>query len=542
MSDEMPTLYVPNKYSDLWPDERLTLSDTVQDLLEKDIGEHKSLLTVLEADWAAFGKGSKEDVPVKGTVPQVSMAQVNSSAMFENYVQVSDSLKKAFGSLYAADLKVKKKVEDAKLKSDEAQKYVSDLIDALNTQAATPPQDPMSEDEHVMTYITAGMNASVKIMTDANTAMEKTAKDIDKEAEDKSLKERVANLEKAQKDPRLTPDNIGQPPGTPPPGTNPPVVDNSTLPPAWEDLTNPETTPDDVLSTDELDNSGLGGPSSNGMGNLGNTPDVTAPPVTPPVQPASAMSPMGSGMDMMSSMLPMMMQQAMMRNMADQDLNNRRAELDPRRFDEEVAPVVPPAPAPAVAQPAVAQPAVTAPASHSGPPSTGTGGQPVVTPGRTPGADGSVVYTFPDGRTQKVSVMVAQALDGAFGNASGTDAQKAYEKTPAKWSDKKQIGDRVDPYQLMTGDVATWDKRSAILVVFGSDEGGTLEAVVNGELKPFVPEMTDSAGEFGQFAGFAHPKGIELTAPKDESVPSTMPGAADQSVTTAMPAISIPAG
>ncbi|MEU7768994.1 hypothetical protein AB0B25_28385 [Nocardia sp. NPDC049190] len=512
----------------------------IQDWLERDVGEVKSLLTILKADWAAFGKGSKTDVPLKGTVPQVTLAEVKSS-MFDNYLQVNSSLKKAFDSLQASDVKVKKKVEDAKLTSDEAQKYVSELIDDLNTQAATPPQDPMSEDEHVMTYITAGMNASVKIMTDANAAMDKSAKDIDDEAANKARDDRIAKLEKAQNDPRLNPDDVGQPPPGTPPETNPPVVDNSTLPPAWEDLTNPETTPDDVLSPDELDNSGLGGPT-NGMGNLGNTPDVTTPPVTPPVQPASAMSPMGSGMDMMSSMLPMMMQQAMMRNMADQDLNNRRAELDPRRFDDELAPVVPPAPAPAVAQPAATQPAVTAPASHSGQPSTTTGGQPVVTPGRTPGADGSVVYTFPDGRTQKVSVMVAQALDGAFGNASGTDAQKAYEKTPAKWSDKKQIGDRVDPYQLMTGDVATWDKRTAILVVFGSDEGGTLEAVVNGELKPFVPEMTDSAGEFGQFAGFAHPKGIELTAPKDESVPSTMPGTGDQSVNTAMPAISVPAG
>ncbi|MET9031146.1 hypothetical protein ABZW96_36975, partial [Nocardia sp. NPDC004168] len=44
---------------------------------------------------------------------------------------------------------------------------------------------------------------------------------------------------------------------------------------------------------------------------------------------------------------------------------------------------------------------------------------------------------------------------------NGSIPSPKYEKTPAKWSDKKQLGDRVDPYQLMTGDVATWDNRTA---------------------------------------------------------------------------------
>lgn len=258
----------------------------------------------------------------------------------------------------------------------------------------------------------------------------------------------------------------------------------------------------------------------------------------------------GTGMDSMGgmggmgmgSLMDSMMQMMMMRNMTD-NLNNRSAELDPGRYDDKLGPVTPP---PAVAAQApvapatVATPATTAPV-HNAAPSTPWSSQPANgIPGRTPGADGSVLYTFPDGRTQKVSAMVAQALDGAFGNASGTDAQKAYEKTPAKWSDKKQIGAHVDPYQLMTGDVATWDKRSAILVVFGSEEGGTLEAVVNGALKPFIPEMSDSAGEFGQFSGFVHPKGIELTAPKDGDVPSATPGTTDQSANAAVPIVAAP--
>ncbi|MFI5715840.1 hypothetical protein [Nocardia sp. NPDC051750] len=231
---------------------------------------------------------------------------------------------------------------------------------------------------------------------------------------------------------------------------------------------------------------------------------------------------------MMSSMLPMMMQQAMMRNMTDSDLAGHRAEMDPARYEQPAAPPAPVAP-PVGTTPWSAQQAATTPPpatqaqapahpqTHTGPSSGATSSQAGGTPPRTPGADGSVVYTFPDGRTQKVSPMVAKVLDKAFANIKSTDAQEAYADTEAKWTDRKEIGTRVDPYQLMTGDVATWDDRTAVLVVFGSAEEGTLEVVVNGELQPFTPEMSDSTGEFGQFTGFLHPPGIEVGAGQDSS-------------------------
>jgi hypothetical protein len=318
-------------------------------------------------------------------------------------------------------------------------------------------------------------------------------------------------------------------------------VDNSDFPPGLDDLddpTNPSTTLPDLDTPGSPGSTGQTPSSLDPSGTT--TPDMTTP-STPPVQPAAAMSPMGSGMDAMS-MLPLMMGPLMNRFGADQDLNRRRAEMDPRRYEDELDQVAPPPVAPPVtAQPAVAQPSTTAPAAqHSGAPTgTTSSTQPTVAPGRTPGADGSVEYTFPDGRTQKVSAMVAQALDAAFGNRSATDAQRAYEKTSAKWSDKKQIGTPVDPFQLMTGDVAVWEKRTAILVVFPSEDGaGTLEAIIDGELKPCNPsEMTDKAGEFGSFTGFVHPKGIEVTAPEDGGAPPATPGSADQSASAAMPVV-----
>lgn len=135
-------------------------------------------------------------------------------------------------------------------------------------------------------------------------------------------------------------------------------------------------------------------------------------------------------------------------------------------------------------------------------------------------ADGVMVYTFPDGRSQVVSPVVAQALDVAFGNAAGTDARHAYEKTAAKLPDGKEIGDPVDPSRLITGDIATWDQRTALVVAFGDDGNTSLEVIIQGELKQFDAHMSDKQGDFGGFAGFAHPAGIEATSDSQPPAPA----------------------
>ncbi|MBF6224137.1 hypothetical protein IU470_03235 [Nocardia abscessus] len=492
--------------------------------------------------YGSLGKdATQDDVPSPPEVPQV--APSNALGSFQDYAIVAVQLKQAYSNVHdTIDAMVKKSVKDSAKWSDTGQRKINLVVDEkVVAMAPIPPADGIKIDDHHWIWITDACNTASTELENISKEQGGVAKDIDDQtARIKELEETIKRLEAAQKDPALDPPAVDPnqwPPGVP----NPPATDN-TLPPGLDGLdglddpNNSDLTPPGLNDLPGTDTPGLNGQTPGGLDGIGNTPGTTTPSV--PATPIS--SPMGSGMDMMSSMLPMMMQQAMMRNMADRDLNSRREELDPRRFEDDLDPVSPPpVTAPVTAQPATVQTATTAPATqHSGAPTgTPSSTQPTVAPGRTPGADGSVIYTFPDGRTQKVSAMVAQALDGAFGNASGTDAQKAYEKTPAKWSDKKQIGDRVDPYQLMTGDVATWDKRTAILVVFGSEEGGTLEAVVNGELKPFTPEMTDSAGEFGQFAGFVHPKGIELTAPAEGGAPPATPGSADQSANAAMPVV-----
>ncbi|PPJ19678.1 hypothetical protein C5E45_33050 [Nocardia nova] len=238
-------------------------------------------------------------------------------------------------------------------------------------------------------------------------------------------------------------------------------------------------------------------------------------------------------------------------------VRNRADDLDPNRIDRAVQPLQ------AQAQPQQPAPSTpwsnqnnAAPVSNTagGPPPNATSSQQGGTtpPPRVPGSDGMIEYAFPPDfqRKQKVSPVVAQALDAAFANTKGTDAKAAYSGTTAKWSDNKQVGARIDPSQLMTGDVALWDKdHTAIVVAFGSGEPATaaanftgaasftdvsggsgdpsagsgdtsagsgngsdaLQVIVCGELKRFDAHMSDVGGDFGDFSGFAHPAGIEGT-------------------------------
>ncbi|MGW5520530.1 hypothetical protein [Nocardia africana] len=252
-------------------------------------------------------------------------------------------------------------------------------------------------------------------------------------------------------------------------------------------------------------------------------------------------------------------------------LRNRADDLDPNRIDRAVQPLQ--------AQTQPQQPAPSTPWSNQnnaapvsntagGPPPNATSSQQGGTtpPPRVPGADGMIEYAFPPDfqRKQKVSPVVAQALDAAFANTKGTDAKAAYSGTTAKWADNKQVGARIDPSQLMTGDVALWDKdHAAIVVAFGAGDPATaaaanftgaasftgvsggsgdpsagsgdtsagsgdgsdaLQVIVCGELKRFDAHMSDVGGDFGDFSGFAHPAGIEGTGAAHGDAMPAVPG------------------
>ncbi|MET9025363.1 hypothetical protein ABZW96_07030 [Nocardia sp. NPDC004168] len=507
----------------------------------------KSLYQNFDGIWKSLGKDSKSDPPKAPDVPQVAPANIGS---FTNYAEVAVQLKRSYSDLNGNVTELVNSIRESGKWSEAGQQATNKVIDEkVVAMAPTTPPQGIQIDSYILTWVTTANDSLATEIDTVRQGQSGVAKDIDDQTKMiKELQDQIKKLEAAANNPAGTPPPVDTSNWPTTPGVNdpttPPAVDNSTFPPGLDGLDDP-TTPSTTLP--DLDTPGSPGSTGQTPSSLDptgtTTPGVTTP-TTPSVPQTPVSSPMGSGMDLMSSMLPMMMQQAMMRNMADQDLNSRRRDLDPSRYDDELDAVAPPPVAPPVtAQPAVAQPSTTAPATqHSGAPTGTTSTQPTVAPGRTPDADGSVTYTFPDGRTQKVSAMVAQVLDAAFGNHADTSAQKAYEKTPAKWSDKKQIGKRVGDFELMTGDVATWTNSTAVLVVFPADQGGTLEVIVKGELKPFDPKMPEIASETNTFEGFAHPSGIEVTAPADGGAPSGTPGSADQSAAAAMPVAAAPAG
>lgn len=330
---------------------------------------------------------------------------------------------------------------------------------------------------------------------------------------------------------------------------------------------------------------GLGGTS----GGLGDT-SGTMPPASPYDPTGAGAGAMGS--DLMSSMLPLLLSGMLGQNQLGSGL------LDPddtdrgrRRYEDDIVPpsvVAPPAPqAPAAAGPSDPHAGSNAQQASTGPQSGATA-QPAgaVPPGRIAGADGTVTYTFPDGRTQKVSPVVATALDAAFGNASATDAEKALGKAGVKWESEKKPGGRVDPYQVMTGDVSKWEHGSALAVAFPGDSagsGGTLEVIINGQMVPFSSDMQGGSGQsqdqstkskdgkgqdglgldgqsqsspsqsgkgdegkvqpgtgdFGEWVGFFHPVGIEAvtTHAPDGGVPGSTPADPSAGASAAVPVV-----
>ncbi len=279
------------------------------------------------------------------------------------------------------------------------------------------------------------------------------------------------------------------------------------------------------------------GPASRAPGASGNEPAGPAIGAPPGGMPVTA-SPGGMGPALQAMMLPQLMRGALGNRRNDSE-DGLRAEGRESEDGTSVAPLRPgvvaaPSPGqPATGQNAGAPAAPAGPARAVSPPSDNS-----PPPGRATveAESGRVVYTFPDGRTQEVSVVVARGLDRAFGNAAGTDAQAAYAGTAAEWSDPKRIGARVDPAQLTTGDVGLWENRNALLVVFPAESSAeaTVEAVVDGALQPVtsLAEMRDAEGAFGAFGGFFHPPSIGPTARGTAAGPP----AAEQGTDVAVPA------
>ncbi|GEM31325.1 hypothetical protein NN3_23320 [Nocardia neocaledoniensis NBRC 108232] len=497
---------------------------------------HLELPERMMAFFKCFGAGDGTEPPAGAIVPQISP---DVAAGIPQYTALVSALRKSFDELHATGAKLVPLLREAEVLREQGQRAIDGLVASVNAAARMPPKDLLSENEHIMGYVTAAIDGAETEIRKRTDGFRGVGKEID--AQTKAIEDAVKKQREVDEK-QLSPPEIPKPKDE------------------IRDIPTPITAPmplfdEDVLDTDRDDpapsKSRLSSELSSAIDSLKNSAQAPAPAAMPNAGMGMGTgSGMGSGMDMMSSMLPQIMRQQYDRSLADDGMNDRPRDIErPRQQQDSLpapTPIMPPTAATATqpsptAAPQTSSPSASHPATAVQSP-TGETNQPPATPARTVASDGSVLYTFPDGRTQKVSEMVAQVLDAAFSNASSTNAQEAFGKTEAKWTDRKKIGRPVDPFELMTGDVAIWDRRTAVVVVFGSDEGGTLEVIVHGELKEFAAEMSDSAGEFGQFSGFAHPNGIELRSRRgaDTATGGTTPG--DQSTAQPSAALAAPVG
>ncbi|MGI5220932.1 hypothetical protein [Nocardia sp. CA-290969] len=386
----------------------------------------------------------------------------------------------------------------------------------------------MTEDIYAMTLVESVSLSVEAILTGYNTLFEALAEEATPDepvvpelpdSEDKETEEKPADSDDdpagdddtagGNDDPQFEPGATEQ---TPESGADDPAGAGTVAAPEPLDLSAETEGSENASPTGAGEGAEGADPAVSGMDSTG-TDTVAAP--QQPVTPSAAG--LGSGFGMEAMMLPQLMQ-AMM-NRGNQGDRGERDDSSPDRDRPDAVPPVTAVPSGPVAAPGGGQPATggqpagpapgQVPAKAVSPPAD-TGRPPV--PARPVDPAAKVVYTFPDGRSQEVSGVVARVLDAALGNAAGTDARAAYAGTAAEWTDRKQIGTRIDPGQVMTGDVAVWEGRTAILVRFGEAGDGTVEAVVDGALQVVteLAGMRDGEGEFGPFTGFFHPPGIEI--------------------------------
>lgn len=144
-----------------------------------------------------------------------------------------------------------------------------------------------------------------------------------------------------------------------------------------------------------------------------------------------------------------------------------------------------------------------------------------------------------DGQKVQLPSVVADAVNKELNNPNGCDARAAYAGTPGQASSWAQVS---DIGALRTGDVVQWDNRSAIVV---NDANG-LRMIIDGNYVPLTQQTSqsppqDAYGAYGNFRGFFHPAGADLTAAAAEPVSqdtTNPPAVGDAQTAVAMPTAS----
>ncbi|WP_280459263.1 hypothetical protein [Nocardia carnea] len=236
---------------------------------------------------------------------------------------------------------------------------------------------------------------------------------------------------------------------------------------------------------------------------------------------------------MMMGMMSQMMQQAMQQQKQDEAAERDREERE--REDEEPQSAPAPNAGPAPAAPAAPPPGTTAPPVQTD------------TPPAPPAPDtpkSMVDMKLPDGSSQRVSSVVSEAINRELNNPNGSDARAAYQGTPGE-ATAGSPWVSVESSAVATGDIAQWENRSALVVV--TDSG--LQAIVNGQMVPLDPHNPPDGGQggYGEFRGFFHPSGADISGTNETAVGATPPEppaiatAAPPAAAAAPPAVPPPA-
>ncbi|MGX1778197.1 hypothetical protein ACWIGW_39250 [Nocardia brasiliensis] len=405
----------------------------------------------------------------------------------------------------------------------------------LEDASAYPPSG-QTKDQQIFDYI-------ARAVSDATQTIEHTMTLID---------QRVARF------PQPAPGGTSPAPPGVPPIVQPPGDENPQNPRDVEPVTRPEFQPEPVPG---LGLDGSDSPGDSGSGSLADLLRTAGNPGGVPSVSPAGLNPLGAGGIPGLNGIPGLLNQ--MRPTDPNSLGSPERRVPDVRGSREMAP--PPAVPSLTPKPGAVTAAQTTPAPAAAATATGTGTSPApatpsaatttgTPPARLPDSGGGVWYDFPpvgSGIRQYVTPLVAKALDAAFGNTDGTNAQRAYQDTPAKWSNSKEM-DPVGPDEAITGCVVKFERptegssdsgkpqpsqpgrsgqpgkgapeqtplaTTAVLVVFRMAENNTegvtadsFEVIVDGQRVQYTDQLSGKAGAFGDFAGFGRPRGVAPVA------------------------------
>jgi hypothetical protein len=460
---EMPEILMPDQTAPTYP-AAFRFSPVIETY-------YRNLPRTLSRNWDAYGSGSGADVPQKSAVGRVEGSE---RAHIKRYQELTEQLERSFLELQEMDKRLTDQVRKSLIAAGKGRAEIEAIIHRINGDAATVPIG-MNKGEHILGYLHTGLGRIDHVIQDTTRSQHAHAGVIG------GL---VRHLTEVAQRPEPIPTVPAQPwPGRTPIARNEPPRERTEAadgpgprdhrptpaapPPATMQAAEPavrafaEPVPPEVGSPDSDPISG-NSPWRNVADGAGQ-PDGNRPATAGGAAPGHNSEIGGSD----RAAPPVSTGKAEPSTRSD-----RRTAVSPWAGQHNGALSTKPA---------------RAGAFHRSP---------------VPSAKETVVYVFPDGRTQEVTPVVAQILDAAFGHRVGTDARAAYAGSGLTVPMDTSGEFPRDLRTVVTGDIAVWGRRTAVVVVFDAANARTHDVIVEGRLRALTARMSDGQGGFGPFNGF----------------------------------------